>query len=42
MHLGLVGKEKVGSVSGEEGGGRERDGSDETTGTDTTGEEGGK
>ncbi len=40
MHLGLVGKERVMAV--EEGSGRERDGSDETTGTDTNGDDEGK
>ena len=40
MHLGLVGKDKV--VGVEEGTGRERDGSDETTGTDTNGDDEGK
>ena len=46
MYLGLVGKEKVGGVSGDEdmATGRERDASDETTGTgtDTNGDEEGK
>ena len=40
MHLGLVGREKVLSV--EEASGRERDGSDGTTGTDTNGDDEGK
>ena len=46
LHLGLVGKEKVAGVE-EAGSGREREGSDETTGTagtetDTNGDEEGK